>query len=277
MASYPLGYPTLHGSGNQIKTQTEWYADPTNPYGPPRARRVFDIVERPSLWKRILGGGIDWDKGERYPARSAMHEAPTTSSTRPLPVPSNPEALDKSKPSPFFRMTTTPFPENYDLLPRAEKKALKEKRKSEKKVVEGMMKVQRENERLVHEEEKNRIKQEERDRKQKHKEEKWHRKHPWQPRPLPIPRMPDLEMYPTALEPKKPPMEDPMRWMMLPTMEEFGVRRPLNPNALGGPNGRPWPMMSRTMTHAMVDMGREENVRMMQAGTMGFAGYNYSA
>lgn len=51
-----------------------------------------------------------------------------------------------------------------------------------------------------------------------------------------------------------PPPPDPLSFMLLPTGEEFGVRRPFNapgvPRSLGGPPGHAgWPMMSRTMTH----------------------------
>jgi hypothetical protein len=51
-----------------------------------------------------------------------------------------------------------------------------------------------------------------------------------------------------------PPPPDPLSFMLLPTGEEFGVRRPFNapglPRSLGGPPGQAgWPMMSRTMTH----------------------------
>jgi hypothetical protein len=48
--------------------------------------------------------------------------------------------------------------------------------------------------------------------------------------------------------------EQPTSWTMLPMLEDFGVRRPLDgpgrPANLGGPKDGPqWPMMSRTMTH----------------------------
>jgi len=46
------------------------------------------------------------------------------------------------------------------------------------------------------------------------------------------------------------------RWVMLPTLEEFGVRRPLNaPMEDKGPTvgGVEWPMMSRTMHHVRID------------------------
>jgi hypothetical protein len=51
----------------------------------------------------------------------------------------------------------------------------------------------------------------------------------------------------------QPQGQQPLSFMM-PTGEEFGVRRPFNapgvPVSLGGPPGHAgWPMMSRTMTH----------------------------
>lgn len=49
----------------------------------------------------------------------------------------------------------------------------------------------------------------------------------------------------------------PTSWMLLPTLEEFGVRRPFDaagrPDGLNGRKvdigGTEWPMMSRTMTY----------------------------
>ncbi|GFZ49984.1 hypothetical protein JCM24511_07737 [Saitozyma sp. JCM 24511] len=57
--------------------------------------------------------------------------------------------------------------------------------------------------------------------------------------------------------------DHPATWIMLPTLEEFGVRRPMEiPLGQTGPTiaGVEWPMMSRTMTHAMQDLIREERV-----------------
>ena len=54
---------------------------------------------------------------------------------------------------------------------------------------------------------------------------------------------------------QKPTMpHQPVSWMMMPTLEEFGIRRPFDapgrPSGVGGPSGQgQWPMMSRTMTH----------------------------
>ena len=82
------------------------------------------------------------------------------------------------------------------------------------------------------------------------KQLKWLRKHP--DRNLPIPSYP-MNTAPGQMQ-IPPPPPDPLSFMLLPTGEEFGVRRPFNapgvPRSLGGPPGHAgWPMMSRTMTH----------------------------
>lgn len=68
-------------------------------------------------------------------------------------------------------------------------------------------------------------------------------------RPLPFPGF--TTNLPPPMEEPKPIPQEPLSYMMLPTLEEFGVRRPFDsvgpPSALGG-QGQ-WPMMSRTMNH----------------------------
>jgi len=81
----------------------------------------------------------------------------------------------------------------------------------------------------------------------KEKELKRQSKNPHRRMPMPTPALA------TAAEPSLAAPPQPQanaKWMMTPTMEEFGVRRPFD--TLGGlPQAGPgeWPMMSRTMTH----------------------------
>lgn len=54
----------------------------------------------------------------------------------------------------------------------------------------------------------------------------------------------------------------PNSWMLLPTLEQFGVRRPFDapgqvPDKIHNIGGTEWPMMSRTMTHVSVLLLRE--------------------
>ena len=83
------------------------------------------------------------------------------------------------------------------------------------------------------------------------KQLKWLRKHP--NRNLPIPTYP-MNTSPTPMQHLPP--SDPLSFMLMPTGEQFGVRRPFDapglPRSLGGPPGHAgWPMMSRTMTHVI--------------------------
>jgi hypothetical protein len=73
--------------------------------------------------------------------------------------------------------------------------------------------------------------------------------------------------------PIPPPPPDPLSFMLLPTGEEFGVRRPFNapglPRSLGGPPGQAgWPMMSRTMTHvSWLRLGAMASIRLIEIGS----------
>lgn len=75
-----------------------------------------------------------------------------------------------------------------------------------------------------------------------------------------MPSMPVMPMStPMPMPTQKPPGTfQPTSWMLLPTLEEFGIRRPFDapgrPEGLGGKSvveigGVEWPKMSRTMTH----------------------------
>ncbi len=113
---------------------------------------------------------------------------------------------------------------------------------------------------------------------------RWQRKHPGRMMPMPM----TMAASSSSETPKASKIaQQPTSWTMLPTLEEFGVRRPLDapgrPANLGGPQGGPkWPMMSRTMTHvsesrfrdlwrtyaepgqAVVDMAPEQRVAATQ-------------
>ena len=80
------------------------------------------------------------------------------------------------------------------------------------------------------------------------KQLKWQRKHPNRSLPTPTPAtISTAKLGPPA----QPNVPTSTKWMMMPTMEEFGVRRPFDASGrfpqVGA--GSQWPMMSRTMTH----------------------------
>lgn len=79
------------------------------------------------------------------------------------------------------------------------------------------------------------------------------RKNPYRPMPIPTPAQAAAPLEPAPAAPLEPANA---KWMMMPTMEEFGVRRPFDhvgplPQAGQGE----WPMMSRTMTHVGLRAG----------------------
>jgi hypothetical protein len=65
----------------------------------------------------------------------------------------------------------------------------------------------------------------------------------------------------------------PSNWMMLPTMEEFGVRRPFDAVGQPGKGDGQWPMMSRTMMHVslagIVSVWSGETVHGGKCGRLG--------
>lgn len=76
-------------------------------------------------------------------------------------------------------------------------------------------------------------------------------KNPYRSMPDPTPATSTLttaEPTPGA-KPTPAAQAQPTKWMMMPTMEEFGVRRPFNAMGHPRPGGSEWPMMSRAMTH----------------------------
>ena len=77
------------------------------------------------------------------------------------------------------------------------------------------------------------------------------RKHPGCIMPFPGPADPSPAKAQTeASIPSSTATEQPISWTMLPTLEEFGISRPLDvPGQPGHPGEARWPMMSRTMTH----------------------------
>jgi hypothetical protein len=84
-----------------------------------------------------------------------------------------------------------------------------------------------------------------------------------------------MNTAPATMQQPPPPPNDPLSFMLLPTGEEFGVRRPFNapglPSSLGGPPGHAgWPMMSRTMTH----VSRVEVVHFTKLTGLGGEGFD---
>ena len=71
--------------------------------------------------------------------------------------------------------------------------------------------------------------------------------------PVPTPASNVVTAGSSTISPTLSPQQS-ISWTMLPTLEEFGARRPFDatgrPPNLGGPEGQAhWPQMSRTLTH----------------------------
>lgn len=75
------------------------------------------------------------------------------------------------------------------------------------------------------------------------------------PPQLPLPGGATYKSLPTSQPPPQVSagLGQPSSWMLLPTLEQFGVRRPFDapgiPDKIHTIGGTEWPMMSRTMTH----------------------------
>ncbi|OCF41975.1 hypothetical protein I317_04167 [Kwoniella heveanensis CBS 569] len=172
------------------------------------------------------------------------------------------------------------LPTNWHELTKSQQKQilkdLEREEKQWKKVEKEQIRLYKASVKEREKEEKARAKLEKKIRKEKEKELLWRYKHP--ENPLPVPDPIDLDLIGMGVSPhtaahvqaqtqgkggsaQKPTPTtttgpggpgDPMKFMLLPTMEEFGIRRPFDqpgiPPALGG-GGKTWPMMSRTMTH----------------------------
>ncbi|ORY34812.1 hypothetical protein BCR39DRAFT_585760 [Naematelia encephala] len=267
-----------HSRKKSQKVRFEMIVDPSDPSAPPRPRRV---LEKKSGSGFGLLDRIRWGNEPDLPTTR-----PIGTSGRPLPqlgATTNKhfaaQGLAAHDPTPSAlppnleaHIVPHSFPPDFAYLPRNEKRYLERMHREElrgiKAIHEGTRmaeKAKKEEMKWLEKEKKRREKEEE---KRLKREEKWHRKHPF--RSLPIPSKPG-PATPTAAPP--PATVQPTGWMMLPTHEEFGIRRPFDspgrPAGLGGPVRAPeWPMMSRTMSHAITDMAREERVHLVNGGRL---------
>lgn len=193
---------------------------------------------------------------------------PPTTQPRYLPQP-NPTGQPPQWNQPPILLEPTPLPQNIDLMSWSERRYWHKVRDEQLRGIKLMQKAAQDAHKAQMKEAKAKQKAMDKERvrelkyvlirechgglrdRAKEKQLKWLRKHPH--RNLPQPSYP-LNTAPAAMHQPPPRPDDPLSFMLLPTGEEFGVRRPFNapglPSSLGGPPGHAgWPMMSRTMTH----------------------------
>ncbi|WVW87009.1 hypothetical protein I302_109065 [Kwoniella bestiolae CBS 10118] len=239
--------------------------------------------KKPSFFSRLFGRGVEWDESMYgYPDKGKKGKGYKIH--RPFPTISDPPpeiAAPPLMPNPYKMPKFVPhLPEDFDYLPRSIQKAIfKENEKRERE----WKKKEKEQEKLYkismkewEREEKERMKFEKRLMKEKEKEALWHYRHPPQPdpskiKPKPLPhshtypiRKPPAAASSTNYDAPELDRNNPYNFMLLPATE-FGVRRPFNP-MIGG--NEKWPNMSRTMTHAILDMNREEQIHAYHAGLL---------
>ncbi|WVQ95959.1 hypothetical protein IAU59_003058 [Kwoniella sp. CBS 9459] len=271
---------------------------------PPSWGMGHDGYKKPGLMSKLFGPKIvQWDEDPYaiYNQHYGLQGGKKMPKVKPVPTYGAPiPQLDPQAPTdptiPPVDNARLPhrqkgLPTNWHELTRGQQKQILKDREKEdkkwKKVEKEQIKLYKTSVKEREKGEKARAKLEMKIRKEKEKELLWRYKHP--ENPLPIPDPIELEMMMNmGLSPQtaaqansaqKPVPTtttgpggpgDPMKFMLLPTMEEFGIRRPFNqpgiPPALGG-GGKTWPMMSRTMTHAITDMNREEQIHAIHAST----------
>ncbi|WWC92725.1 uncharacterized protein L201_007684 [Kwoniella dendrophila CBS 6074] len=233
--------------------------------------------KKPSLMNRLFGKKVEWHE-EMYGYPEIKKPKKTKYGKSNLyPLSELPISIDQPPPPimpykmPHFRPN---YPENFDYLPKSiQKNYMKENKKREK----HWKKAQKEQEKLFkiqmkqwEKDQKERLKLEKLMLKKKEKDAMWHYRHPTQPHPPNIPHsLPhqNVRKPPNIAKTTNNPNTDlnnPYNFMLLPATE-FGVRRPFNP-MIGGTEK--WPNMSRTMTHALLDMNREEQLHAYHASLL---------
>ncbi|WRT69616.1 uncharacterized protein IL334_006605 [Kwoniella shivajii] len=229
--------------------------------------------KKPSLMERIFGRKVDWDEEQYYSHGNPYQpEIKTPHALYPTPQPSSEIPLRPHYPKYQSRkFEPKPFPVNYDYLSRSDRRVIfKQRQKEERMWREAERQQQKMFKARLKEyerEEKAKLKLEKKILKEQEKEALWHYRHP--SKPYPIPKhgpYNTVRKPPTSINPVAEPNEDhnPYNFMLLPAAE-FGVRRPFDPR-LGG--NEKWPNMSRTMTHAILDMNKEERLHAYHASTI---------
>ncbi|KAL7425003.1 hypothetical protein Q5752_000690 [Cryptotrichosporon argae] len=253
-----------------------WAADPLNPAAPPVQRRTIIVSPppKPGLLTRLFGPPRHEPRPLPIPEADPI-VPPFPFPTTPVPAPVAPDAPAPAPVAEPLKLEPTPYPANYAYLPRAQRAYLRRLRKDEERAIRAHERARAAEERQAaraFEAEMRRWEKAERAwRKEEVKRQKTAAKHPhvhpaYFPRPLPqpapVPTSSPAEL--AAAAPARP--GQPTSFMLLPALEEFGVRRPFNPPAQ--PGDAAWPLMSRTMTHAIVDMSQEERVVAAMQGSM---------
>ncbi|KAK8849595.1 hypothetical protein IAR55_004930 [Kwoniella newhampshirensis] len=259
----------------------------------------YDRPKR-GFWDKVTGGGpsVEWDDSYGYvdrrryspPQRYRPPRQTTPIYGKPIPQLSDPAIDDPTTPLPLPPLVphrVKPLPSNFQYLDGSTRRKLLREQEKEAKMWEKMnkeqMKLLEKSMKIKEKEERKKRKEEERARKNVRAKEKqilWKLRHPQNLLPQLSPdeafrptRKPSENATPkpaTQLQSQAEAAGEPMSFMLLPTLEEMGVRRPFDapglPAALGGAGT--WPMMSRTMSHALVDMTREERVHSIQRGIL---------
>ncbi|WWD20220.1 hypothetical protein CI109_104696 [Kwoniella shandongensis] len=232
--------------------------------------RLFGDGQKKVVWDDQYGYGYGY-------APPVKHKIPKATPVYGKPIPQLTEVQTTATPA-LVPQRIKPLPNNWEYLDRSTRKKLLREQEKEVKRWEKMnkeqMKLLAKSMKLKEKEERTKRKREEKERKAREKEMLWHLRHPGAPLPR-LPPEPTAPSQPTATPAAQPasaptPGGQPMSFMLLPTLEEYGVRRPFDapgvPGALGGAGT--WPMMSRTLSHAIVDMTREERVHSIQKGIL---------
>ncbi|ORX37828.1 hypothetical protein BD324DRAFT_623472 [Kockovaella imperatae] len=255
--------------------------DPSNPSAPPR--RIIEKVPKASWWNRTFGGQthtevtshgsiaqmIDADVSRldqtrrsainSHSAAQQLGAAPQLYSYTPCPQPS----ASAWETNPYYYAHGGPryiddVPLNFASLPLAERMEWERVLGERAKMSKHWRKVEEKKWKAEQKELERKMKQEMKLKRQKLKAEQakqlaaFSGRKRWLPSVSSAPGA-GARRVPAGVATSPMPgvaVEPQTRWMMLPTGEEFGVRRPFD-----GP-GRPpikgpgdWPMMSRTMTH----------------------------
>ncbi|WWC65731.1 uncharacterized protein I303_108353 [Kwoniella dejecticola CBS 10117] len=258
---------------------------------PPTWGGGFDR-KKPSFMSRLFGRQVEWDESMYgYPDGKA-YKVPTShekANPHNQPIQIEPEKrhdtqhqqhqhLPGGKPPPhMFKMHSfqPTLPEDFDYMPsQMQKFYIKENKLKEKewkkkfKQQEKLWKIQMKD---WEKSEKERVKAERKTMKEQEKAERLYLKQQNHGNPYNYnkykydPHYQHQHQHPIRKPPTKTGPEadpnNPYNFMLLPA-NEFGVRRPFNP-MIGGTEK--WPNMSRTMTHALLDMNREEQLHAYHA------------
>lgn len=227
--------------------------------GPMGAYPMLYTPHKRGFWAKIS----DWWDGEPYQGNPTLPRS-TPKQHRPIPGIANGVTPTAAAPyAPLAKTLQNPaITPAFNSLPRWERKLIEKQQKAE---IKAWKKMEKEQTKLYKRSLKFTIREERRNLKAMEKELKKNNQFNHAHIPLhngqrPLPQVSDHapEEPKPKLEPEKPKKEM-LAFMMLP-QEEFGVRRPLGgdgmPKGLGGRHH--WPMMSRTMTHALINLGNDE-------------------